>query len=107
MDLGCRCTWEGAGIEAQGGWGLPSWEPVGELAALTRASCGHSVGLGAAPGSQPEGPLFIASSCQVIWFPRFLWTGVRWLHVYFGMFGIYFPVLNPIPLLLKPGPYHP
>ena len=29
---------------------------------------------------------------------------MRGLHMYFGMFGIYFPVPNLIPLLLEPGP---
>ena len=59
----------GAGIRARGGWGLASWEPVGDLTLVTRARCGHSLGLGAAPGSQPAGPLFIPRSYQVVWSP--------------------------------------
>ena len=80
---GCRHRGSGwLGLTKLGAWG--------ELTAPTRASCGHSTGLGAAPAGRPEGPRSISSSCHVVWFPRFSWTGVRWLHVYLECLGSIF-----------------
>ena len=69
VDLGCRYTWEGAGIKAEGGQrgqGLLTQEPMGGVAVLTGARCGGSEGPGMAPGGQLAGPR-LPSSCQVAW----------------------------------------